>query len=310
MRKILLRVILLGMILIVLLGTGCIGQKSNGPGAPGTTNPPVQKVQETFTPVQGKLIMATTTSTYDSGLLDILNPVFQKKCNCIVEVIPKGTGAAIQMAKDGDADLIFVHARGKEDAFVNEGYGINRRDVMYNDFVILGPESGPAKIKGMTDAAGAFRNIEASGEAKNAVFFSRGDNSGTHTKEKAIWDAACIVPSGTWYNLVGKGMGDTLTAANEKLGYTLADRGTYIKWKAKEGFDLRLLVEGPVKGGDPILKNPYGIIAVNPEKYPDVNYELAMEYIEFVTSKEGQKLIRDYKLNGEQLFFPDFPDAK
>lgn len=282
-------------ILIILLTAGCIGQGSNGPEASETANPPVQ----------GKLILATTTSTYDSGLLGVLNPVFQKKYNCIVDVIPKGTGAAIQTAKDGDADLIFVHARSKEDAFVDEGYGVNRRDVMYNDFVILGPESDPAGIEGMSDAADAFRKIEAAGTSGNAVFFSRGDNSGTHTKEKAIWDAAGIVPAGMWYNSVGKGMGDTLTAANEKLGYTLTDRGTYIKWKTKDGFDLKLLVEGPVKGGDPILKNPYGIIAVNPEKYPGVNYELAMKYIEFVTSDEGQKLIRNYKVNGEQLFFPD-----
>ncbi len=309
MREIFLKSVLLGTILMVILGAGCIGKESTESTASGVTNPPVQNepahVQDEPIKVQEKLRMATTTSTYDSGLLDVLNPVFQQKCNCIVEVIPKGTGAAIQTAKDGDADLIFVHARGKEDAFVNEGYGVNRRDVMYNDFVILGPESDPAKIRGMTSAAEAFRNIAAAGMAGNATFFSRGDNSGTHTKEKAIWDATGIVPSGTWYNSVGKGMGDTLTAANEKLGYTLADRGTYIKWKSKEGFELQLLVEGPVKGGDPILKNPYGIIAVNPEKYPDVNYKLAMEYIEFVTSKDGQELIKNYRVNGEQLFFPD-----
>lgn len=256
------------------------------------------------TPEQ-KLRMATTTSTYDSGLLDILNSAFQQKCKCVVEVIPRGTGAAIQTAKDGDADLIFVHARSMEDDFVNDGYGINRKDVMYNDFVILGPESDPAGIKDITNAAEAFSKIAVAGNAGNAVFFSRGDNSGTHTKEKVIWGAANIKPAGTWYNSVGKGMGDTITIANEKLGYTIADRGTYVKWKDKQGFELKVLVEGPVKGGDPILMNPYGIIAVNPKRYPEVNYNLAMEYIDFVTSEEGQNLIEGYEVNGEQLFYPN-----
>jgi tungstate transport system substrate-binding protein len=251
--------------------------------------------------------MATTTSTFDSGLLEVLNPVFQERCSCLVEVIPQGTGAAIQTAKEGNADLIFVHSREREEAFVAEGYGVNRRDVMYNDFVVLGPEDDPAGIRGLKDAAEAFRRIQAAGEGGRAVFYSRGDGSGTHEKEKSLWAAAEIRPQGSveWYKSLGMGMGETLTVANEKKGYTLSDRGTYLRWKDLPGFDLALLVEGPVKGGDPRLKNPYGIIAVNPERYPHVRYDLAMAYIDFVTSPEGQRLIGEYQVHGEPLFFPE-----
>jgi tungstate transport system substrate-binding protein len=255
---------------------------------------------ENPTPTPEKLILATTTSTYDSGLLDQLNPVFQEKYNCVVEVIAQGTGAAIATAKEGNADLILVHSREREDAFVAKGFGVHRRDVMYNDFVVVGPGSDPAGIKGTTDVAEAFKKIY---EVK-APFYSRGDNSGTHAKEKSIWRAAGLEPSGEWYNSLGKGMGDTLTVANEKQGYTLADRGTYLRWKDKPGFDLKILVQGPLKGGDKRLMNPYGIIAVNPDKHPHVNYEMATAYIDFITSQEGQEIIKNYKVNGEQLFFP------
>jgi tungstate transport system substrate-binding protein len=245
--------------------------------------------------------MATTTSTYDSGLLDQLNPVFQEKYHCTVEVIAKGTGAALRIAKEGNADLIFVHSRQREEAFVAEGYGVNRRDVMYNDFVIVGPASDPAGIKGLKNVTEAFRRIY---EAQ-VPFYSRGDNSGTHEKEKTIWKLAGLEPSGKWYYLLGMGMGETLTIANEKQGYTLTDRGTYLKWKDKPGFTLQILVEGPVKGGDTRLMNPYGIIAVNPKVYSNVNYEMAMAYIAFVTSLEGQEIIKNYTINGEHLFYPN-----
>lgn len=266
-----------------------------------------KKLPDAAPAIAPKLTMATTTSIQDSGLLDLLNPVFQKRYNCIVDVVAKGTGAAIQTAKDGDADLIFVHSREREEAFVAGGFGVNRRDVMYNDFVVIGPESDPAGIRGKVDAADAFKNIQKAGVAKNTEFFSRGDNSGTHAKERSIWAVAGIVPSAsyTWYNSLGTGMGETLTVANEKLGYTITDRSTYLKWKDKENFDLTILVEGPVKGGDGRLINQYGIIAVNPEKYPDVNYDLAMKYIDFVTSPDGQKIIGEYRIHGEQVFFPN-----
>ncbi|NOZ59904.1 MAG: solute-binding protein [Euryarchaeota archaeon] len=246
-----------------------------------------------------KLVLATTTSTYNSGLLEVLNTEFQKKYGVLVEVHAVGTGAALRMGKDGEVDVVLVHARSKEDKFLEEGYGINRRNVMYNDFVIVGPKSDPAGIRGMKSAAEAFAKIA---QAK-AKFLSRGDNSGTHTKELSIWKLAGITPSGEWYEQTGQGMGKTLTIANEKQGYTLTDRGTYLAYKGK--LDLEILVEGPVKGGDPLLANPYAVIAVNPKKYPERNYELAMLYIGFLTSPEGQKLIAEFKKNGEQLFYPD-----
>jgi tungstate transport system substrate-binding protein len=245
-----------------------------------------------------KLVLATTTSTYDSGLLDALNPVFEEKYNVRVEVLHMGTGAAIRTAMEGNADVILVHAPAKEKEFVAKGYGINRTSVMYNDFVIVGPVNDPASIEGK-NASEAFRKI-----AQNkAIFFSRGDNSGTHTKEKEIWRMAGIVPAGKWYCELGKGMGETLRVANEKDGYLLTDRGTYLS--QKENLPrLKILVQGPVKGGDPILANPYSVIAVNPVKYPERNYELAMAYIRFLTSKEGQEIIANFKIGGEQLFFP------
>lgn len=278
MRKLLL------VVLIIVLMAGCIAQESAQPIA--------EKEPE-------KLVLATTTSTYNSGLLDVLNSVFQKKYNAVVEVHSLGTGKAMQMARDGEADVLLVHARGKEDKFLEEGYGVNRRNVMFNDFIIIGPKSDPAGIKGSAKAAEAFRKIA---EAK-ATFFSRGDNSGTNAKEKLIWSKAGIEPVGEWYLATGQGMGKTLTIANEKQGYTISDRGTYLAYKGK--IDLEILVEGPVKAGDETLSNPYAVMAINPAKYPSRNYQLAMAYIAFLTSPEGQRLIAEFKKNGEQLFYPD-----
>jgi tungstate transport system substrate-binding protein len=249
------------------------------------------------------LIIASTTSTQDSGLFDLLNPAFEQKTGATVIVIAKGTGAAIQYAIDKNADLIFVHSPTAEEKFVEDGYGVKRYEVMYNDFVILGPKNDPAGIGGMVDVRTAFKRIEESGKTKGIKFFSRGDHSGTHKKEQSIWDSIGIVPQGEWYVSTGMGMGETLSITNEELGYTISDRGTWLK--RKDTLDnLQVVVEGPVKGGDELLMNPYGIIAVNPEYNPDANYELAMEYIEFVTGPEGQDIIRDYKINGEALFFP------
>ncbi|MDX1746059.1 MAG: substrate-binding domain-containing protein, partial [Halobacteriales archaeon] len=218
----------------------------------------------------GELVLATTTSTYDTGLLDAIHPTFEEQTGLRIKTIPKGTGASIRTARDGDADVILVHARGAEDEFMQDGFGVNRRDVMFNDFVIVGPASDPAGIKGMDSATDAFATIAESQE----TFVSRGDDSGTNKKELIIWGEAGIEPSGTWYREVGKGMGDTLLQTDQTGGaYTIADRGTYLSMQNE--IDLEILVQGPLKGGPVILKNPYGVIAVNPAKYDDVNYQAA-----------------------------------
>ncbi|MGY4706632.1 substrate-binding domain-containing protein [Candidatus Bipolaricaulota sp. J31] len=246
----------------------------------------------------GELVLATTTSTYDTGLLDALNRAFEELFGVRVKVIAVGTGAALELAKRGVVDLVLVHARPLEDRYLREGWVINRRDVMFNDFVVVGPPNDPAGIRGLTDAAEAFRRIAASG----ARFISRGDNSGTHFKEMEIWRAAGIEPGGRWYLLSGKGMGDTLVQAGLMGAYTLTDRGTFLSMREK--LRLEIVVEGPVKGGDPMLMNPYGIMAVNPARFPDHNYVLAMAYIGFITSPEGQRIIADLRVGGEPLFYP------
>ncbi len=245
----------------------------------------------------GRLILATTTSTEDSGLLDFILPDFEQKYSAEVEVIAVGTGQAIGMGASGDADVLLVHARAQEDQFVEEGHGTARYDVMYNDFVIVGPASDPAGIQGMTSAADAFAAIAES----EVTFVSRGDESGTHTKELAIWENAGITPEGDWYVSAGQGMGEVLTMANEQQAYTLSDRATYLARKA-EGLDLEVLGEG-----DEVLFNPYGVIPVNPEKHPGVNFALAQQFVEWITSLETQELIGSFGVEefGEPLFVPD-----
>ena len=244
-----------------------------------------------------RLVLATTTSTADSGLLDAILSDFEGEYNAEVEVIAVGTGQALATGEAGDCDVLLVHARSREDAFVEAGHGVSRADVMYNDFIIIGPEDDPAGIKGMTDAAAAFVKIA---EAQ-APFVSRGDDSGTHTKEKAIWSAAVIEPSGDWYISAGQGMGAVLTMADEQLAYTMSDRGTYLA-RTLEGIELEILVEG-----DPILFNPYGVIAVNPEQHPSVNYGLAMSFIDWLTSVEAQAAIGEFGKDkfGLPFFYPD-----
>ena len=242
---------------------------------------------------QDRLILATTTSTENSGLLDVLIPPFEEKFNTRVDVVSVGTGKAISLAENGDADIILVHARAAEDAFVEAGYGVNRRDVMYNDFIILGPTNNPAGITGMDDADEAFLKI-----AENeSDFVSRGDDSGTNKKELSIWSKAGIEPAGSWYIETGQGMGASLNLANEKQAYILADRGTYLAYKAD--LDLEILVEG-----DPELFNPYGIIPVNPAVHNHVNYQMAMAFVGYITSQQGQKIINEYTAYGEVLFNP------
>ncbi len=249
--------------------------------------------------VQEELVLATTTSTYDSGLLSKLNLVFEERFDVKIKTIAVGTGAAMRHAENGDADVIMVHSRRAEDEFMQKGWGVNRRDVMYNDFVIVGPGDDPAGIFDTSRAITAFQKIANS----DANFISRGDNSGTNKKELSIWKEAGIDPGGKWYLQIGKGMGDTLIQADRMGAYTLSDRGTYL-WM-KDNINLKVFVQGPVKGGDQVLMNPYGVIAVNPAKYPSVNYSMAMAYIGFVTSPRGQEIIGDYEVRGEQLFFPN-----
>ena len=246
---------------------------------------------------QQRLILATTTSTQDSGLLDYLLPGFEEEYGATVDVIAVGTGQALQIGKDGNADVLLVHARAREDEFMAAGDGTRREDVMYNDFVILGPPSDPAGIAGMSDAAAALTMIA---EAQ-APFISRGDDSGTHTKELSVWKTAGIEPAGDWYVSAGQGMGAVLTMADEQQAYTLSDRATYLA-RTLEGTDLAIMVEG-----DPVLFNPYGVITVNPAKNPNINGDLANSFVDWIVSVPTQEKIAAYGVDefGQSLFVPD-----
>lgn len=238
------------------------------------------------------LRMATTTSTENSGLLAVLLPPFEAANDCKVDVIAVGTGKAIKLGESGDVDVILVHARAAEEKFVADGYGVERRDVMYNDFVLLGPPADPAGIAGSRDIAAALAKIAASG----VTFISRGDDSGTHKKEQEIWRGAGLTPSGAWYLEAGRGMGEVITMADERQGYTISDRATYLAYQRKT--NLKIAVEGAAG-----LLNPYGVIIVNPARYPHVKVDLAKKFIDFLTGAAGQKLISSFKIDGKQLFF-------
>ncbi len=267
------------------------------------------------------LSISTTTSTQASGLLDILLPEFKKDTGIEVKVIAKGTGAAIRDGMDGNVDLIFVHAKAREEKFVADGYGTKRYAVMHNDFVIIGAEDDPAGVGKTSNVNDGLKAIAE----KQAEFISRGDDSGTHTKEQTLWKASGVPvkeqkktivkkgenvevtfaePAGAaaWYRSIGQGMGKTLTYADEKKAYTMTDRGTYIKYKFGKTppLDLTILSEGSQE-----LANPYGVIPVNPEKFPEVKHDLAKQFAEWLVSQRGQKLIGDYRLIGKQLFYPD-----
>jgi len=244
-----------------------------------------------------KLIIASTTSTQNSGLFDILIPAYEKSTlyGVKVEIIAVGTGKAIRLAKKGEADMLFVHDPFREEKFAAEGYGVNKRAVMHNDFVLVGTAKDPAGIKKLKTAIDAFEEIAEKGSA----FVSRGDDSGTNIKELDIWDDAGINPKGKgWYFEAGANMGDTLLMAKQKEAYTLTDMGTFLKYKSR--IDLKILFRG-----DPILRNNYSVIAVNPNKFSKVKYKEAMDFIAFVTSSEGQRLIANYKKHGVNLFYPD-----
>ena len=244
--------------------------------------------------------LATTTSMDNSGLLDIILPVFEKDEKYKVKVISVGTGKALRLAREGDVDVVLVHARSAEDKLVADGYGVNRRDVMYNDFMLVGPDSDPANIRGTTDATAALSRIVAS----KSLFISRGDTSGTHKKELQLWEQAGIKPQGQWYREAGQGMGKVLQIAGELDAYTLTDRGTWLAYRNK--LPLVILTEG-----DKRLFNPYGIIAANPARYPDVNHSGAMALIDWVTSPTAQNMIGNFTIDGQRLFVPmhDLPQA-
>ena len=272
------------------LFAGCVQQAPTGNTTAPSTTP-------TSVSVPQKLRLATTTSTCDTGLLDVFNKRFEEENNVEMSTICEGTGKAIATGELGAADVLMVHAVQSELKAVANGSFINRTYMMYNYFVIIGPENDPAGIKNASNATDAFRKIAS----KQAPFISRGDESGTHVMEKSIWKAANITPAGTWYQSVGKGMGDTITTADIKNGYTLSDRGTYLAMKDK--IKLNLLFESDQK----YLFNPYHVMAVNPAKFPNVKYDLAMKYINYATSAQGQDIIRNYGKDkyGEALFVPE-----
>ncbi len=243
------------------------------------------------------IVVASTTSTQDSGLFGHILPMFKAKTGIDVKVISQGTGQAIDTGRRGDADVVFVHAKAQEEKFVAEGFGVRRFDVMYNDFILIGPKSDPAGVKGGKDIVTALKAIEA----KASPFVSRGDKSGTHAAELALWKVASIDPAGTkpsWYREIGQGMGAALNTASAMGAYVLSDRGTWLAFKTRDALEISI-------EGDKRLFNQYGIILVNPEKHAHAKKELGQAFIDWVISKEGQAAIASHTINGEQLFFPN-----
>lgn len=266
------------------LGVALTALALSGPSAPGSA-------------AENSIILQSTTSTANSGLYDYILPIFEKETGIRVHVVAVGTGQAIKNARNGDGDVLLVHAKPAELAFVAGGYGVARRDVMYNDFIIVGPPSDPAGIAGIEIAADAFEKIAAA----RAVFASRGDNSGTHKKEMWLWKKAALSvasASGTWYRETGSGMGATLNAGVGMGAYVMTDRATWISFKNKR--DFKIFVEG-----DDDLFNQYGIILVNPAKHPRVKAKAGQAFIDWILSQDGQRAIRSYRLDGQQLFFPN-----
>jgi tungstate transport system substrate-binding protein len=287
---------------------GCGATPSAGPVASSAPQPTAAAQPAAVAGERQLLRLATTTSTADSGLLDAILPDFETRYNAKVEVVAVGTGQALKLGENGDADVVLVHARKSEDAFVASGLGVNRRDVMYNDFIVLGPADDPAGVKGTAKAAEAFKAIAA----KQAIFDSRGDNSGTHTKELSIWASVGTTPTAelSWYKSLGQGMGETLIAANEQRAYILSDRGTYLSMRDKLP-NLAILVGGATidENQDKALLNPYGVIPVNPAKHQGIKAELAEQFAAWITSSETQALIGAYGKDrfGQPLFYAGKP---
>jgi tungstate transport system substrate-binding protein len=268
------------------------------PAAAPAAAPAAEEAAPQLAPLaEARILLATTTSTADSGLLDYLLPIFTAETGIAVDVVAVGTGQALQLGEDGNADVLLVHARAREDEFMAGGHGTRREDVMYNDFVILGPASDPAAIAGTSDAAAALTAIAGS----EAPFVSRGDDSGTHSKELSIWKKAGIEPAGDWYISAGQGMGAVLTMADEQQAYTLSDRATYLA-RTQEGLALGVAVEG-----DTSLFNPYGVITVNPEKNPNIHSDEANAFVDWIISVPVQEQIAAFGVEefGQSLFVPD-----
>ena len=243
------------------------------------------------------IVVASTTSTQDSGLFGHILPLFKAKTGIDVKVVAQGTGQALDTGRRGDADVVFVHAKAQEEKFVADGFGVQRFDVMYNDFVLIGPKTDPARIKGGKDILVALKAIHLA----NAPFVSRGDKSGTHAAELALWKATILAPQDSkpaWYREIGQGMGAALNTSAAMGAYVLADRGTWISFKNKDA--LEIVVEG-----DKALFNQYGIMLVNPAKHPAVKKNLGQAFVDWIVSQEGQAAIRNYKIEGQQLFFPN-----
>ena len=298
-------------VLLALLAMVACGGGNAAPAAEPTaeaaapTEAPAEPTEAPAAEAEPQVLrLATTTSTADSGLLDAILPDFEAANNARVDVVAVGTGQAIEIGQAGDADVILVHARAREDAFIEEGHGTARYDVMYNDFILVGPADDPAGVQGMATAAEALTAIAAA----EASFASRGDDSGTHTKELSLWEKAGITPEGDWYNSLGQGMGETLTFANESGAYTLTDRGTYLSMRDNLP-NLVVVVGGEsiAENGDSSLLNPYGVIPVNPDKSEAINAELAQAFAEWITSPEVQTMIGEYGVEtfGQPLFYPD-----
>lgn len=284
------------LVVLSLLLAACQGLPVQLPAVPAPTTALAEEA-EPAAPTGTRLILATTTSTQDSGLLDFLLPDFEAEYGVDVDVIAVGTGQALKLGEDGNADVVLVHARAQEDAFMDAGHGVRREDVMFNDFVILGPADDPAGIAESANVAEALTKIAES----EAVFVSRGDESGTHVKEKSVWAAAGLEPAGDWYIAAGQGMGAVLTMANEQQAYTLSDRATYLA-RTLQGTDLVILFEG-----DPVLFNPYGVIAVNPAKNANIQGDLANQFIDWMVSLPAQEKIAEFGVDrfGQPLFVPD-----
>ena len=282
-------------LVIALLVASCSATPSRSPASQPATSSAPQVLR-----------LATTTSTYDSGLLDEIIPQFEAEYNAQVDVVAVGTGQALAIGANGDADVLLVHARAREDQFVADGHAPARYDVMYNDFVVVGPPDDPAGIRSLPTAAEAFEKIANA----DAPFASRGDDSGTHTKERGIWANADLAPgpNDQWYNSLGQGMGNTLIFANEQRAYTLTDRGTFLSMKNQLP-NLTILVGGDriANNPDSILYNPYGVMPINPAKHPGVNYDLAMKFVKWLTSKPTQERIAGFGVArfGQPLFYPN-----
>lgn len=295
------------LVVLILILTACGSPDGTGdqPVAASQLSTSSNGVSPRASSTNAKLRIATTTSTADSGLLDAILPDFEQRYNADVEYVGVGTGQALKLGENGDVDVVLVHARKQEDAFVEQGFGINRRAVMYNDFVVVGPVNDPAKIKGVDTAQQAFERIANAGTS----FASRGDNSGTHTKEQALWSTTGISPTAElgWYKSLGQGMGETLIFANEQGAYTLTDRGTFLSMRDKlPGLSVKVGGETIDQNTDTSLRNPYGVIQVNSARHSGINADLAAAFVEWITSAEIQQRIGDFGRDtyNQPLFYP------